>query len=106
MMHFGVGPMAALPRVNISPWSTIINTHASESDRRHQPTFVTLLSYIPSDHVGAKGESNAQERRHWVLHPDVQYCSTVILSVSCGIQLGTCDRNTRACANRLAMRGR
>jgi len=97
MMHFGASPMAVLVHVNFGPWSTTISTYASESNRRHQPTFVALLSNIPGYHVGAKGESYAQERRFWVPRSDVQYCSTVIFSVSCRIQLGTCDRNTRAC---------
>lgn len=96
MMRFEADPMAVLVHVNIGPWSAKVNAHASESNCRHQPALLTLLSYIPSDHVGAKGESYAQEWRLWVPRPDVQYCSTVIFSVPRRIQLGACDGNTRA----------
>ena len=104
MMHFGASPMAVFVHVNFGPWSRTISTYASESNRRHQPTFVALLSNIPGYHIGAKGESYAQERRSWVPRSDVQYCSTVIFSVSCRIQLGTCDRNTRACETSMSSR--
>ena len=72
-------------------------THASESDCRHQPTVVALLSHVPSDHIGTKREPYAQERHFWVLCPDVQHCGTVIFGVACRIQLGACDRNPRTC---------
>lgn len=88
--------MAVFVYVNVGPWGVITNTHTSQSDCRHQPTLVTLLCYVSSYHIGAKGEPYAQERRFWIPCPNVQYCSTVIFSVSCRIQLGTCDRNTRA----------
>jgi len=75
----------------------MICTHASESNCRHQPAVVALLSHIPSDHIGTKGEPYAQERRVWVLCFNVQHCGTVIFGVPCRIQLGTCDRNSCAC---------
>ena len=74
----------------------VTNTHTSQSDCGHQPTLVALLSHIPSDHVGTKGEPYAQEGCPWVFRPNVKHRSTVIFSVSCRIQLGTCDGNTRA----------
>ena len=82
--------------VNIGPWYTITNTHTSESDCRHQPALITFLSHIPSDHVGTKGKPYAQERRLWVSRPDVEYCSTIILSVPCRVQLRAGDGNTCA----------
>jgi hypothetical protein len=88
--------MAALVHINVDTWTLTTNTHASESNCRYQSTLVTLLSHIPSDHIGTKGKSDAQERRLWVFCPNVQDRSAVIFSVSCRIQLGTCDGNTCA----------